>query len=117
MFYEDSRRLNERSLNIHMSRVNFDKQYTDDHIVVFWQVPYFDTYVALTTLGLQTRPDAQSQLAAVCFSLALQMDPCFPTGLQKTSFGWNGSRQQQVVDGQELNRNAQLVMLHGDVYK
>ena len=26
-FYEDSRKLSERSLNIHMSRVNFDKQY------------------------------------------------------------------------------------------
>ena len=26
-FYEDSRRLSERSLNIHMSRVNYDKQY------------------------------------------------------------------------------------------
>ena len=26
-FYEDSRRLTKRSLNIHMSRVNFDKQY------------------------------------------------------------------------------------------
>ena len=26
-FYEDSRRLSERSLNIHMSQVNFDKQY------------------------------------------------------------------------------------------
>ena len=26
-FYEDSRRLSKRSLNIHMSRVNFDKQY------------------------------------------------------------------------------------------
>ena len=25
-FYEDSRRLSKRSLNIHMSRVNFDKQ-------------------------------------------------------------------------------------------
>ena len=27
LFYEDSRRLSKRSLNIHMSRVNFDKQY------------------------------------------------------------------------------------------
>ena len=26
-FYEDSRRLSKRLLNIHMSRVNFDKQY------------------------------------------------------------------------------------------
>ena len=26
-FYEDSRRLSKSSLNIHMSRVNFDKQY------------------------------------------------------------------------------------------
>ena len=26
-FYEDSRRLSKRSLNIHMSQVNFDKQY------------------------------------------------------------------------------------------
>ena len=26
LFYEDSRRLSKRSLNIHMSQVNFDKQ-------------------------------------------------------------------------------------------
>ena len=26
LFYEDSRRLSKRSLNIHMSRVNFDRQ-------------------------------------------------------------------------------------------
>ena len=26
LFYEDSRRLSKRTLNIHMSRVNFDKQ-------------------------------------------------------------------------------------------
>ena len=27
LFYEESRRLSKRSLNIHMSRVNFDKKY------------------------------------------------------------------------------------------
>ena len=33
-FYEDLRRVSKRSLNIHMSRVNFDQQYT--HLTDYW---------------------------------------------------------------------------------
>ena len=35
LFYEDSRRLSKRSLNIHMYRVNFDKQYLVVNIYIF----------------------------------------------------------------------------------
>ena len=34
-FYEDSRRLSKRSLNIHMSQVNFDKQYQYQHSLCY----------------------------------------------------------------------------------
>ena len=37
-FYEDSRRLEERPLNIHMSQVNVDKQYRQDKYSALFDV-------------------------------------------------------------------------------
>ena len=34
-FYDDSRRLEDRSLNIHMSQVNVDKQYKDGWVIIY----------------------------------------------------------------------------------